>query len=351
MIKETIKIIFQGLAQSAIARSQKGTVALILKDDTSGNDVITYGLGDVITGEPWTADNIKNIELAFKGNSQKVVCVRIAVGSSIAAGITLLENIDFDYVAVPTGTTQDMTDISNKVKSESWRNDGKKAVVTNVVADSEAVVNLTTTGIKLNGETCSSAAFTARLAGVLAGLPMTQSVDGYEFTDVTEFVASSDEDADTTAGKFILGYVNKKIKPVAENNSLTTLTEEKTAIFQSIKGMETMDLIRKDVYDTFADEYQGKRINSYTNNLVWNLLVKGYLEGLQSIGALDPDSPVSTGIDIVAKTLYLKSIGVDTSKMTEQQVKEYPSARKVFTYASGSIGETFGSLAFKMGLI
>lgn len=352
MIKETVKIIFEGLAQSAIARSQKGTVALILKDDTAGDAITTYSLGDTITGEPWTAENIKYIEYAFKGNPQKVICIKVATGAGdLTAATVLLENIDFDYVAVPSGSAQDMTDISNKVKAESWRNNGKKAIVTDVVADSEATINLATTGIKIGDEACTSAGFTARLAGVLAGLPMTQSVDGYVFTDVTEFTLSLDEDADIAAGKFILGYNNGKIKPMAENNSLTTLTETKTAVFQSIKGMETMDLIQKDVYDVFLDQYQGQRINSYTNNLVWIQLLRGYMATLQSIGALDPDRAVSASFDIKVKTLYLQSIGVDTSKLTEQQIKEHPSARKTFTYVNGAIGYTFGSLEFRMGLV
>lgn len=350
---QEVRISFVERAATAIQRSQRGNVLLVVKDDTAGADIVEFNLGDSVNDSNLIDTNTKGfVNLAFVGAPLKVIVVKIATSETDLSDATaLMGGINYDYAAAPEGSSAEMTELSNFHKAEAQIKKGKRCVVHNVDADSEFVINLTTTGIEVNGVDTSTAAFTARLAGVLAQLPMTQSVDGYEFTDVTNFTESTDPDADVEAGKFILGFVNNKVKPLAENNSLTTTTATKGEAHQSIKGVDTMSIIRRDIDATWTDNYQSVRLNSYSQNVAWHQAVQAYMVGLQQEGALDPDQPVTAGYDVDAKILYLQGRGVDTSTMSVFDIKSAPQQRQTFTRVTGTIGFTMGTLNFVMNLV
>ena len=55
--------------------------------------------------------------------------------------------------------------------------------------------------------------------------------------------------------------------------------------------------------------------------------------GLEQSGILQAGSS-SGGIDLAAQEAYLQSVGTDTSKMSQQEIKEANTADKVFLEAS-----------------
>ncbi|MCR1907461.1 phage tail sheath protein, partial [Intestinimonas butyriciproducens] len=61
--------------------------------------------------------------------------------------------------------------------------------------------------------------------------------------------------------------------------------------------------------------------------------IKGYLVGLEQSGILQAGSS-SVGIDLAHQEAYLQSVGTDTSKMSQQEIKEANTADKVFLEAS-----------------
>ena len=67
---------FKELAVLVIQRQQRGSVVMILNDDTTENDKITYaGLGDV-DKKDYTAANYDRLTLAFLGNPSKVIVIK-----------------------------------------------------------------------------------------------------------------------------------------------------------------------------------------------------------------------------------------------------------------------------------
>ena len=94
------------------------------------------------------------------------------------------------------GITSEETDIVS-----SWivdcREEGKmyKAVLPNVEADNEAIINFATTGIKVGEKSYTTEVYCARIAGILAGLPLTRSATYFVLDEVDEITEHEDPDA------------------------------------------------------------------------------------------------------------------------------------------------------------
>lgn len=98
-----ININFQSLAVSAVERSQRGIVALILKDDTviTFTEKIYNSITDVLATD-WTATNLQYIKDAFLGNPSKVIVERLAViAADYSAALAVLALKRWNYLAVP----------------------------------------------------------------------------------------------------------------------------------------------------------------------------------------------------------------------------------------------------------
>jgi len=135
-------------------------------------------------------------------------------------------------------------------------------------------------------------------------------------------------DAAVDAGEFLLYHDGQKVKVARGVNSLTTFLPEKGKEYQKIKIVETLDMISTDIRRTAEDGYIGKYANSYDNKLLLVTAVKSYLENLEAAGILAAGTS-QVGIDLAAQEAYLKGTGVDTSSMSEQEIKEALTGSKV----------------------
>lgn len=347
-----INIKFVEAAITAIQRSQRGVVAIILKDDGVTGDSFVYTSIEDIT-ESWTDANLDFIKKAFLGTPNKIIVERLATSAgNINDALTRLENKLFNYVCVPGGASQDQTDLSTWVKT-SRATDHKifKAVVGSVIADDEGVINFTTTNIKVGDDTYNDSQYTSRIAGLLAGLPFTRSSTYFVLPEVESITESSTPNDDIDAGKLILINDGEKIKIGRGVNSLTTTTATKGPKFKKIKIIEALDLIRYDIRKTFEDEYVGQVNNKYTNKILLVNAINAYFRGLQGEDILDPSVDAICSIDIEATKEYLRSKGIDVDDLTDQQIKEYNTDDKVFLEASGSPLDAMEELEFNMYLI
>lgn len=326
-----IDIKFTSLAVSAITRSQRGVVALILRDDTQTTDTL-YSYNDVseVESENWDATNLQYIKDAFLGNPSKVIVLRGATTDlDYNNQLAVLAGKKFNWLAVPGISAEDVTDIESWIKSQRENKKTFKAVLPNSASDHEAIVNFATEGIVVGENTYSASQYTARIAGILAGLSLDRSSTYFELTEVDDITESADPDADIDAGKLILIKQDEKIKIGRGVNSLTTTTPEKSAVFKKIKIIEGMDLIQEDISRTFNDEYVGKVNNSYDNQVLFITAVNAYLAGLEGT-VLDPSNDNLVEVDVAAQALAWESVGTDTSEMTEQEIKEMTFESNVY---------------------
>lgn len=100
-------------------------------------------------------------------------------------------------------------------------------------------------------------------------------------------------EAGIKAGKYMLHNVNGSIRVLDDINSLTTLTDEKGADFQSNQTIRVCDQIANDVANLFATRYLGTVPNDASGRIsLWNDICKIYeaLETRRAIENFDSES-------------------------------------------------------------
>lgn len=343
-----ILIEFKSKASTAIKRGERGIVAVMLIE--AEKDAGVTKVEDVTQiPEGLTEDNKAYLERAFYGGSMPVKYVQVILTDTVANGLKFLEVTKFDYfVAPPTVTPEEVTSIITFIKT---LRDNKgirvKAVLPNAKADHEGIINFTTADIKVGEKTYSAAEYCSRMASLLAGTPLSVSATYYplsEVEDVPKFT-KSELDAKIDAGELVIFHDGEKVKVGRAVNSLVTVGQTKSADYKSIKNVDIMDMIYTDIKTTCEDVYIGKFANSYDNKCLLIISIQAYLEGLRDEELLDQN--IVTGVDMEAQTNYLKGQGIDTSEMTEQEIKGANTGTNVFLSASYKILNAIEDISVK----
>lgn len=326
-----IIIEFNGKAVTAIKRSQLGIVALILKDDVQTAETVTYKSIEDVPTDGWSPENLDYIQLAFKGTPSKIIIERLpTTATDYNAALTRLNNKRFNYLAIPGIEAKDTTTIETWIKTKRDINKKTfKAVLPNSEADHEGIINFTTTGIKVGEKEYTTAEYTARIAGILAGLPFTRSSTYYELNEIDAITEIEDPDTAVDNGELILINDGENIKIGRGINSLTT-TGKKTEDFKSIRVMEVQDLIKDDIRTTFDKHYIGKHNNIYDNQVLFIRSINAYYDGLEGEEILDPNFDNKAEINVQKQRLAWEGVGEDTTDWDDQKVKEMSFKKNVF---------------------
>ena len=169
-----IDISFKQLAKSVAVRSQRGIVALILKDTTKAS-LTVFDEGDIPSD--LTEDNQGLIKDVLKGSPNKIELFVLGSEGQISEALTYFEGVEFNLMCMPSAESGDVTAIKAFIKK---MNDVVKykcdAILANDKADSEAIINYTAKNIVVNGESVTTANHTARIAGLIEGTPLHQSI-------------------------------------------------------------------------------------------------------------------------------------------------------------------------------
>lgn len=353
-----IEIEFRSLAASAVQRSQRGIVALILKDDTGTFDTREYKGVDELDEKDWSASCLEYIKMAFKGIPSKIIVERVAETSTpplanpYSEALKRLKEKYWNWLSIPQLQGNEASDISTFIASQRTNNKKTyKAILPNSPADNEGIVNFTTDGIEAAGKIYSTAEWCARLAGVFAGMPFTRSATYFVFPEVTAIHKSSeDPDVDIQEGKLILINDGKKVKIGRAVNSYVSFTPTKSKSFSKISVVEVLDQIRDDIRTVFEDHYVGKVKNSYINKLLFCSAVNAYLDGLVKDDALSPDAVNKVGIDIERTRMYVKSLGQEVDDLSAEEIKRLNTDSHVFISGSAKPLDAMEDLKFLITL-
>lgn len=318
---------FTQKASSVIERSSRGVVCLLLNDTTGTQAVTPYSDLLEVAEEDWTAENYKYLRLAFLGKPSQVLAVRGEAASGavdVQKSLPLFGCLNFDYFAFPECTAADAEalgsffDTQKRTKYKKW-----KAVLPKAAADSAAVINLATDGITIlmdgQAEAVTTAAYTARIAGLLAGLPLTQSSTYCVLDEVVDVIQAEDPDAAVDAGELVIIFDGEKFKIGRGVTSLVTPSDSMPEDFKKIKLVESADIVRTDILTTFEDTYVGKRINNYDNKQMFIGAVMTYFKSLEDV-LVDKDAGYSVALDTEANRKYAEEHGTDTTGMTELDI-------------------------------
>lgn len=330
----SFSMIFSGKAVSAIERSARGIVAMILTDGTEGGkDLNIYKKVDEVDFQNWTEQNYNYLKLVFAGAPSTVITIRRAENAEgYNAELKKLKDLKWNYLTIPGLGSTDTTTISAWIKQ--YRDDERKtfkAVLAHCKGDHEGIINLTTENISttITGAKHTAAEYCARIAGVLAGLSLARSSTYYVLDDISEAETPDDPDDRINAGELVIVFDGRKYKIGRGVNSLVSFTTEKTEDVRFIKIVEGMDLYMDDIRETYEESYVGKIINDYDGKQMLVAAIGAYHKGLLG-NVLDKSYDNVVAIDIDAQRAYLESRGMDTSEMDDIAVAKANTGTKVF---------------------
>lgn len=333
----SIEIAFRTKASEAIRRGNRGTVCVMIKEANIRN---VYRITEESKiPEALTTTNKAYVAQAFLGGVNPIKGVVIIATDTVANGLASAEVETWDYLVIPhDAVSEEVTQAASFIKTlRDNKKIKRKAVLPHVAADHEGVINFTTDDIKVEEATYTAAQYCSRIAGLIAGTPLQESVTYKvlaEVEDVPKF-EKSELDARINNGEFIIFHDGSKVKVARGVNSLVTLGETKSEDMKAIKIVDTMDLMTSDIKSTAEDNYIGKYANNYNNKCKLIVAIQTYFEILEKDNLLDKGFYV--GIDIKAQIDYLKSKDVYVEDMTEQQIKEANTGTNVFLEANAKI--------------
>ena len=372
-----VQIVFKTKSTTAIARSARGIVVMILKNEET-DTMKSYKIAD-ITDIPETGITDKNVDLIKKcllGTPLRILVYTIPLDTIEEATFnqnTVLKeitNIKWNYICAPTATNQEQEDLASWIKTQ--RNNKKKtfkAVLAHQEADDKGIINFCTENIQVanpnytetdseeiayvddahtdvsviaDGQskseepefiTYTAIEYTARIAGILAGLSLDRSATYYQLTEVESVETYEDIDSLIDKGQLLLIDEGEGdgVKIARACNSLTTFTTDVGQDFRFIKIIECVDMITDDIRDTFKSDYVGKVINDYNHKMLFISAILVYFSGLKG-NVLDnsPTAQNTVDIDEEQQKKYAITKGENVAEMTVQQIREYNTGTNVY---------------------
>lgn len=349
-----IDILFKSKAATAIKRSALGIVALILRDDTNisvlSSNVLTYRGIEEVNVSDWNETSIDYINQTFLGTPSKVICFKFGEEDLINDILLQVGKTRFNYLAMPQATADETSTIASWIKSKRT-NEKKtyKAVLGNATSpDHEGIINFTTGGIQVGDNTYSATEYTPRIAGILAGLPFTQSSTYYVLPEVESITESDTPNEDIDNGELILIHDGEKVKIGRGVNSLVTLGSEKKGDWQKIKIVEIMDMVVDDIRQTFEDAYVGKYPNIYDNQVLFITAINAYFKGLVAEEILDPNAENKAVVNVDKQRLAWEGIGTDTTDWDDYKVKTMSFGANVFLGGTAKPVDAMEDLEFSI---
>lgn len=340
----SITVSFTEAAKSFVSRAERGVVGLILKGTVpTAGPVVTLTRLDEIATSGLDANGKKFARLAMLGCDgkcpSKVICYVLASNASAYtdafAYFDTLKNLN--YIAVPSVATDEaQKDVADWVVAQRAEYKIVKAVLPNYAGASIGVINFTTTSMTEGSTSFSTADYCARIAGLIAACPINEACTYKALPELDGCTKLSRSDLDTAidAGKLCVFWDGEKVKIARGVNSFVTTSATMGAQFKKIHVVDVMDMILADIKLTAEDHYIGRYTNSYDNKCLLLAAIGNYLADLERQQLIKVKN---LDIDIDANRSYLQTQGVDTSDMTDQELKEANTGSTVFLTATISI--------------
>lgn len=351
-----IDITFVRLAESLIQRSSSGIVALIIKDSTdSDHKVREYKAIPKIEANKFTPANLQYIKDVLTGGASKVIVIPVDPESTAVVGSALLAlgSRKYNWIGLADGTADEQLDLTAYIKEQEAAKKSVKGLVHNVTApDCQHVVNFANESVTFqDGTTATGQQYVARLLGVLAGLPLTRSSTYYTFDDLVSVKEPADVEAAINAGKFVLFNDEDTVRVARGVNSLTTLSATTSDDFKKILIVESMDLIREDITNTFKNDYVGKFRNTTDNQILFITSVNRYFATLAGEDVLDPLYANKADINVDLQRLaWVESGKSEAEDWDDQTVRNQPFRSNVFLRGNIKIPDAMEDLGFGIEL-
>ncbi len=332
---------YQAAARSVAARSKKGIVALILRDAglTAGVYPVVYEADIPTELGQQNRDYVKRALTGYLDVPSKVLLAVIGGESAVTAGLDLLTGKDYDYLCGPADlSAEDAKTLSDAVIALRQGNYTGKLVAPKTAAGDVGVINFTGDEIAVGAEKLSTAAFCSRIAGILAGAPLSGSATGAALPEVTavKSLTRAELDAAIDRGELVLYHDGRKVRLGTAVNSKAKLEQGESKILKKIKAIEAIDLIHYYSIATAEDEYRGQCANTYDNKMLLVAALREFLAELEKANVLEAGSS-GAEIDLEATRAYLKGEGMDVTAMDDEAILRASTGDQVFIALYGYI--------------
>ena len=347
-----IDVTFTKLAATAVSRSQKGTLLIVVNDDTATEKQYEYTYETDVKKSDFTEENYNAICRAFKAMPNKVIVVRAKNKAQLSTVTKVIDTVSFNWCCYINENKVEQDLLVSYIKSRNKATASKKVkavVFCATTPDDSHIVNFTNTTVTAVGSTkaISGHLYVARIAGILAAIPFTRSCTYYKLSDLKAVAEPEDVNAAIKNGELVIinNYGTPKIARGV--NTLTTLSEGVTTEFQKITVVEAMDIILEDIYKTFSDSYVGKYKNKLDNQYLFIAAVNGYFRDLSKEGVLDPEFDNHSEIDTeVQREKWISEGKSEASEWDEEKVKKMTYQTYVFLKGHIKILDAMEDLTF-----
>lgn len=336
----TIKVYFETLARTAIQRSERGILVVLLTDATINDKWTTVKSVSDLDGKKWTADNIALLQTAFEVFSPYKVLVRRKDSEDISVFLKELETMKVTHLACPELEAQDDAKVVSWIKGKT---NIRNIVYVSAFADGSddcRVVELQNESvIHKNIDSYDPKKFTVMIAGAIAGCPLNRSLDNIVFPNIV-----SVDNIEPKKGKFTMYNDDGVVRCKLAINSKTTYDSTWKPGTRFIKIFEGMNIVKFDIEDTFKNYWCGLYINDYDNKIAFcNNINKVYFKELVP-NVLSPNFDNKIDIDIEANKRYIVTDGKDPDTMSETEIRTYPTGEDVFLYGQVRFSNVMVSL-------
>lgn len=174
-----------------------------------------------------------------------------------------------------------------------------QAVVSNMAADSEAVISVRNGYVLSDGTSVSAAEATWWVGGAEAGARHNESLV-YAIhpnaVDAAPKLTSDEIDTAIEAGQIVFMEEFGKVKAVSDINTLTTYSKEKGDFFSLNQVIRILDTICNDTYKVFSTNYIGRTQNNPAGRDLLKGWLVGYLNELQANEAIQNFAPEDVAV-------------------------------------------------------
>lgn len=335
-----IKVYFETLARTAIQRSERGILVILLTDATKTEKWTTIkSVADMAKGD-WTEDNISLVQTAFEVFSPYKVMIRRKGEDDVAVFLKELETLKVTHLACPELESEDDGKVVTWVKGNTNKRNVVYVSAFASNSDDCRVVELANKAVAHKTiKSYDPKKFTVMVAGAIAGCPLNRSLDNITFPTIT-----SVDNVEPTNGKFAMYNDDDVVKCRLAINSKTTFDSTWKPGTRFIKIFEGMNIVKYDIEDTFKDYWCGLYINNYDNKVAFcNNINKVYFKELAP-NVLSPDFDNKIDIDVEANKRYIVTDGKDPETMSETEIRTYPTGEEVFLYGQVRFSNTMINL-------
>ncbi|MCY6957959.1 phage tail sheath C-terminal domain-containing protein [Clostridium brassicae] len=353
----SIDIIFKRLAGTAIQRSERGRVALLIKEDTT-TEILKYKLSTDIDGTKYTEANKKSIEDCFYGVPMEVTVIPVASATetqddNINKALKYITAQKIDYIGSNVKEYQDK--IAQFVKEQEKLKKTYKAVVTQITtaSDCKCVIELENAKVTFTGDRGEADAleYIPSLLGIFAGLSLSRSATYLELKNLKEVSIIDDVDTKIKNGKLCLINDEGLVRISTAVNSLTKIDADNPSVFTSIENVEAMHLIQNDLNTAFKAYIGAYKNTADRQNNVLIPSINAYFDDLEDKEILDKTYDNKSLINIEEQRKAWKAEKGDVvDAWTDKKVKNTPFHKSVFLKGDIKLNESIENIKFGIEL-